>query len=124
MSDEESISHRGSASDQTLEGWFTDPYGRHELRWLSDGRATKLVRDGETTSYDDPPPGPWAERPQRAEVDADAGAGGRDLVRADAAEADYEPYDPQKARWAVYDQLAAQPPSAFDDAASERHPDG
>jgi hypothetical protein len=37
------------------EGWFTDPYGRHEARWLSNGRATKLVRDGVVESYDEPP---------------------------------------------------------------------
>jgi hypothetical protein len=26
------------------EGWYTDPFGRHEARWLSNGHATKLVR--------------------------------------------------------------------------------
>jgi hypothetical protein len=40
-----------------LEGWHTDPYGRHEARWLSEGHPTKLVRDGEVESYDDPPTG-------------------------------------------------------------------
>ena len=40
-----------------LEGWHTDPYGRHDARWLSEGRPTKLVRDGEVESYDDPPTG-------------------------------------------------------------------
>jgi hypothetical protein len=36
-------------------GWFKDPYGKHEERWISDGKPTKLVRDAgpETT---DPPP--------------------------------------------------------------------
>ena len=37
------------------EGWFTDPFGRHEARWLSKGKPTKLVRDGSVESYDDPP---------------------------------------------------------------------
>ena len=35
------------------EGWFTDPFGRHEARWLSFGKPTKLVRDGDVESYDD-----------------------------------------------------------------------
>ena len=29
------------------EGWYTDPYGRHEARWMSAGTPTRLVRDGE-----------------------------------------------------------------------------
>ncbi len=35
------------------EGWYTDPYGLHEARWMSTGEPTKLVRDGELESYDD-----------------------------------------------------------------------
>lgn len=27
-------------------GWFEDPYGRHEARWISAGVPTSLVRDG------------------------------------------------------------------------------
>lgn len=27
-------------------GWFEDPYGRHEARWISAGVPTTLVRDG------------------------------------------------------------------------------
>lgn len=27
-------------------GWFSDPYGRHEARWISSGSPTALVRDG------------------------------------------------------------------------------
>ena len=42
-------------TEEQQEGWFTDPYGRHDARWLSDGRPTKLVRDGQVESYDDPP---------------------------------------------------------------------
>jgi hypothetical protein len=37
------------------EGWFTDPFGRHEARWLSFGTPTKLVRDDGVESYDEPP---------------------------------------------------------------------
>ena len=37
------------------EGWFTDPYGRHEARWLSQGKPTKLVSDKGVESFDEPP---------------------------------------------------------------------
>jgi hypothetical protein len=36
-------------------GWFDDPYGRHEARWMSDGWPTSLVRDG-TVEKTDPLP--------------------------------------------------------------------
>jgi hypothetical protein len=32
-------------ADTSLEGWFEDPYGRHQARWLSRGVPTRLVRD-------------------------------------------------------------------------------
>jgi hypothetical protein len=51
--------------DTEQEGWFTDPYGRHEARWLSKGAPTKLVRDGDVEAYDEPPDGPPTENPQR-----------------------------------------------------------
>ena len=38
-----------------VEGWYKDPYGRHENRWFSNGRATNLVRDDSATSHDEPP---------------------------------------------------------------------
>ncbi len=50
------------------EGWYTDPYGRHEARWLSDGAATKLVRDGDVESYDDPPDTQPTQVPVRLEA--------------------------------------------------------
>ena len=37
------------------EGWYRDPFAIHEDRWMSQGRPTKLVRDGATESYDPPP---------------------------------------------------------------------
>jgi len=37
------------------EGWYRDPFGIHEDRWMSQGKPTKLVRDGGTESYDPPP---------------------------------------------------------------------
>jgi hypothetical protein len=71
-----------TSENQDQEGWFTDPFGRHEARWLSNGTPTKLVRDGEKESYDDPP----AEEPSRTPERIEAGEGlveGQDLLRAD-----------------------------------------
>jgi hypothetical protein len=100
-------------SFENLEGWCTDPYALHDARWLSDGKPTKLVRDGDVTSYDGPPTGPWVKAPELLEADPVA-TYGHDLARADAAESgDF--YDNKRALWAAGDQLAAQPPSAFDD---------
>ena len=42
-------------AEEHAEGWYTDPFGRHEARWMSDGAPTKLVRDGDVEAYDDPP---------------------------------------------------------------------
>jgi hypothetical protein len=42
-------------TDSDAEGWFIDPFGRHEQRWISDGRPTTLVRDGGVEGHDDPP---------------------------------------------------------------------
>ena len=42
------------------QGWYLDPYGRHELRWFSVGQPTALVRDGGVDGHDPvagaPPP--------------------------------------------------------------------
>src|SRR6266700_468363 len=90
------------------EGWFTDPYDRHEARWLSDGKPTKLVRDNSVESYDEPPEEPPVRAPTRIEADPSA-TGGTDLLRADAAEAG-EPFDPERverAEWDSFDQRGA-----------------
>jgi hypothetical protein len=84
------------------EGWFTDPYGRHEARWMSDGHATKLVRDGGVEIYDDPPDEPPSQSPVRIEGDHSSSSGGSDLRRADEAESG-DPYDPKKAARAAAD---------------------
>jgi len=65
------------------EGWYQDPFGVHEHRWMSQGRPTKLVRDGGTESYDPPPDLPLPGTLVPAEADsgaaaADAGAAGQD----------------------------------------------
>jgi hypothetical protein len=66
---------------EELEGWCTDPFGRHEARWLSTGRPTKLVRDGAVESYDDPPDQEPTQEPQLIEPEV-APDGGADLLRA------------------------------------------
>jgi hypothetical protein len=38
-----------------VQGWHPDPYERHDDRWFSDGKPTRLVRDQGTESYDEPP---------------------------------------------------------------------
>jgi hypothetical protein len=70
-------------TDAHHEGWYTDPFARHEARWMSDGTPTKLVRDGDEESYEDPPdeepsvtPSPIAEHQN---------SDGSDLFRADDA---------------------------------------
>ena len=42
-----------------------DPFGRHELRWFSDGEATALVRDGGLDGQDPPPATQWEGPLQR-----------------------------------------------------------
>jgi hypothetical protein len=37
------------------EGWYHDPYERHEARWFSVGTATGLVRDGRQVGHDAAP---------------------------------------------------------------------
>lgn len=90
------------------EGWYRDPYGIHQDRWLSWGQPTSLVRDGERESDDPPPAGPL---PDGDLVPAEQGGAeprdGADLRRADDASS--EPYDSAKARRAaldVFDQTA------------------
>jgi hypothetical protein len=44
-------------SGRVIQGWHSDPFGVHEARYFSAGQPTKLVRDGGTESYDEPPSG-------------------------------------------------------------------
>lgn len=68
-------------NDQTIEGWYLDPYGIHEQRWMSAGSPTSLVRDAGTEANDEPPDRP----PSRPFVPAQVVEStlGRDLLRAD-----------------------------------------
>jgi len=72
------------------EGWYIDPFGRHEARWISDGTPTSLVRDGAVESQDPPPSTPVEGALQR--VSESPAADGNDLKRADDSEtAGYDP---------------------------------
>jgi hypothetical protein len=48
---------RNTSSVATAEpqGWYEDPFRLHQARYFSGGRPTKLVRDGNVESYDEPP---------------------------------------------------------------------
>ena len=41
------------------EGWYVDPYRRHQARWFSNGTPTDLVSDSGTESSDPPPDTPY-----------------------------------------------------------------
>jgi hypothetical protein len=63
------------------EGWYTDPFARHEARWFSDGSPTSLVRDGGATSTDPSPDIPFQRDPLL--IEPTPSVNGDDLVRAD-----------------------------------------
>jgi hypothetical protein len=88
----------------TEEGWYTDPFGLHMARWLSDGHPTKLVRDHGVESYDQIPDGPVTQTPIRLEGDPDA-TDGADLLRADSAEG-VQAYDVTTASLSALDAVA------------------
>lgn len=72
------------------EGWYTDPWDLHDARWISQGVPSKLVRDGNLESYDEPPGSPpahaWVQiEPPPGTVSA------ADTLRADAATAEATP---------------------------------
>jgi hypothetical protein len=92
------------------EGWYTDPYGRHEARWMSAGSPTRLVRDGEVESHDDPPDEPPSVTPIRIETEVVADA--NDLRRADESQLQ-DGYDTQKAARAAWDIAVDQQPGQF-----------
>jgi hypothetical protein len=74
------------------EGWYIDPFGRHEARWISDGTPTALVRNGGVEAQNLPP-----DEPITAEMEpwgVDLPADGSDLKRADDTEA--KEFDRQK----------------------------
>jgi hypothetical protein len=91
--------------DVSLEGWYTDPFGRHEARWMSQGTPTWQVKDGDVEGRDDPVANePYKVIPVR--IEADGPGDGSDQRRADDAqsEATYDPREASRAAWDVYDQ--------------------
>jgi hypothetical protein len=95
--------------DEALEGWYSDPYARHEARWMSQGTPTPLVRDGEVEGHDPAPDGPFTVTPVRVGDDATPNDGA-DLRRADDVER-FDSYDSKKATraaWDVFDQTRQQ----------------
>jgi hypothetical protein len=57
------------------EGWYTDPYTRHEARWMSDGTPTSRVRDGRTEGFDPVTNDPFTVKPLRVKyLDHEPGA--------------------------------------------------
>jgi hypothetical protein len=90
--------------DPSMEGWFTDPYGRHEARWMSEGTPTALVRDGEREGSDPVGDEPFTVTPVR--IEPDGPGDGSDQRRADDAQTE-QPFDSSEASRAatdVYDQ--------------------
>lgn len=76
--------------DEGDEGWYTDLFGRHQARWMSDGVPTKLVSDEGVESNDDPPDSPTSYAAVRIEPPAGSMTSA-DTLRADAAEATTKP---------------------------------
>jgi hypothetical protein len=70
--------------DETIEGWYSDPFARHEARWMSQGNPTSLVRDGAVEGSDPVANGPAVAVPVRIETGPAENAS--DLLRADDAE--------------------------------------
>ena len=69
-----------------IEGWFHDPFERHQHRWFSAGTPTALVRDDGVESQDPPPAGAVTGPLVPVEDASNEATGGDDLRRADAAE--------------------------------------
>ncbi|MFZ0251397.1 MAG: hypothetical protein WAL61_15740 [Acidimicrobiales bacterium] len=65
-----------------VEDWFTDPFGHHESRWMSYGKATDRVRDGRIEGTDPVPSGPFSAKPQRVRyVEGPADSGPDELLK-------------------------------------------
>ena len=86
--------------NESVEGWYTDPYEIHEARWMSAGTPTALVRDGNVEDHDPAPDGPFKVTPVILGDDPKANDGA-DLRRADDAEREAA-YDPDKAARAAW----------------------
>ncbi|MGA2836551.1 MAG: hypothetical protein ABSF84_08140 [Acidimicrobiales bacterium] len=85
------------------EGWYVDPFGVHEARWISQGSPTALVRDEGVESSDPPPDVPFTGElepcPEPQTPDGD------DLRRAD--DADSRQFDPDAEEDSAWDAFGA-----------------
>jgi hypothetical protein len=86
------------------EGWYVDPYGRHEARWFSDGTPTQLVRDGGAEARDPPPNTPYTGELQP--IFESASSGPDDMRRADETEGPFAREAVAEAPWEVFDETA------------------
>ena len=83
------------------EGWYKDPYHRHEDRWISDGKPTALVRDAGVEAHDPPPATDFTG--ELEPVAEQAASDGDDLRRAGEEDADNAIFDPGAAVSGVFD---------------------
>jgi len=83
------------------EGWYVDPYGVHEARWISAGTPTALVRDGDVESQDPPPSAPSVG--QLAELLETVPTKTDNLLRGDDADSKtFDPDSEEEAVWNVF----------------------
>ena len=95
-----SVATMAGMRDVSVEGWFTDPYERHEARWMSQGTPTSLVKDGEIEGSDPVADEPFRVNPVR--IEPEGPGDGSDQLRADEAQIE-EPYDSREASRAATD---------------------
>jgi hypothetical protein len=57
---------------EVLHGWYADPLGRHEERWMSEGKPTSLVRDGGVEAHEEVGDEPVAPTKAQSSGDLDA----------------------------------------------------
>jgi hypothetical protein len=88
------------------EGWYRDPYGIHDARWISGGRPTNLVRDDGIETRDEPPPLPITE-PLVESTDMHPRPGEGDVRRADDGATGSKPFSRQALVDAVSDDADA-----------------
>lgn len=108
--------------NESLQGWCTDPYARHEARWFSQGVPRGLVRDGRKESQDLPPQGSPTVASSKIDVDTSSSFGS-DLVRAD--DVTHSPYDPKEIKQAAFDVFSrTMPTQSFVVGGGERYTPG
>ena len=72
-----------NGDDDLILGWCKDPFGTHELRWITRGTPSSLVRDAQVEAKDPPPPD---RQPTRPFVPVDTIFGSDDPRRAGQSE--------------------------------------